>query len=92
MPPLIQTPLHSWHVAAGAKMMPFGGYDMPLQYSGIVDEHHATRNGCTLFDTCHMGEVMLRGPGAAAFLESMVSCPVASPHISRQKNPVLWKL
>lgn len=76
VPHLLHTPLHQWHLSAGAKMMPFGGYDMPLQYAGIVHEHHATRTGCALFDTCHMGEIILHGPKAIPFLETMVSCPI----------------
>ncbi len=87
--PTQRTPLYDWHLQAGAKMMPFGGYDMPLQYSGIVEEHHATRRGCTLFDTCHMGEIDITGSNSVAFLERMVSCPVATIPLHRCRYGLL---
>ncbi len=59
-------------------MGPFGGYEMPIQYAGIVAEHLACREGAVLFDTCHMGEFLISGPGAVADLETLVSCPIAS--------------
>ncbi len=71
------TPLHALHLSLGAKMAPFGGFEMPIQYEGIFREHHATRNGATLFDTCHMGEFILNGPGALGTLETLVTCPLA---------------
>ena len=49
------TCLHDKHVALGAKMSPFGGFDMPIEYSGIKDEHNAVRNACGVFDVSHMG-------------------------------------
>jgi aminomethyltransferase len=61
-----RTPLYDEHVALGAKMVPFGGWDMPLVYSGALDEHRAVRSACGLFDVSHMGEVEVRGGGAAA--------------------------
>ncbi len=73
-----QTCLHDVHVALGAHMGPFGGFSMPIQYTGIVAEHQACREGAVLFDTCHMGEFLLSGAGAVADLEKLVSCPVAS--------------
>ncbi|REJ76988.1 MAG: glycine cleavage system aminomethyltransferase GcvT [Acidobacteria bacterium] len=63
------TPLHSQHVEAGAKMVPFAGFDMPLRYSGQVEEHHAVRRAVGVFDVSHMGEIVLRGPGADAFAQ-----------------------
>lgn len=71
------TPLHELHRSLGAKMAPFGGFDMPIQYESILIEHHATRKHATLFDTCHMGEFLISGPGALATLERLVTCPVA---------------
>jgi aminomethyltransferase len=71
------TPLHALHLSLGAKMAPFGGFEMPIQYEGIFREHHATRTGATLFDTCHMGEFILQGPGALGTLETLVTCPLA---------------
>tara|TARA_Y100001956_G_scaffold81153_1_gene97986 strand:- start:3206 stop:4336 length:1131 start_codon:yes stop_codon:yes gene_type:complete len=70
---LLKTPLHSLHVEAGAKMVPFAGYDMPVQYKlGVKKEHLHTREAAGLFDVSHMGQLRLHGEGAAAFLESLV--------------------
>src|ERR1017187_7359717 len=63
--PLRTTPLHSLHRALGARMVDFGGWDMPVQYSGIIDEHHTVRNAVGVFDVSHMGEIEIRGPEAA---------------------------
>ncbi|MBN1757296.1 MAG: glycine cleavage system aminomethyltransferase GcvT [Chitinispirillaceae bacterium] len=71
-----KTPFYEKHIALGAKMAPFGGYEMPIQYKGIIAEHNATRESATLFDTCHMGEFSFRGPGVVESLERIVSCPV----------------
>ena len=67
------TPLHAHHVALGAKMMPFAGFDMPVQYSGILDEHRAVREAAGLFDVSHMGEVFVSGPDARAFVQHLVT-------------------
>ena len=64
-PALRTTPLNSVHRALGAKMVDFGGWDMPVQYSGIIDEHNAVRNAVGVFDVSHMGEIEIRGPEAA---------------------------
>ena len=68
-----RTPLYQKHVALGARMMPFGGFDMPVQYSGILDEHRAVRTAAGLFDVSHMGEVRVRGPHALAFVQHLVT-------------------
>lgn len=74
-----KTPLYDRHLALGAKMAPFGGYEMPIQYKkGIIAEHHATRQGATVFDTCHMGEFTFEGSGVVDDLEKILSCPVAT--------------
>lgn len=67
------TPLHAVHVALGAKMMPFAGFDMPVQYSGIINEHHAVREAAGLFDVSHMGEVFVRGPQAFDFVQHLIT-------------------
>jgi len=59
------TPLNSLHRALGARMVNFGGWDMPVQYSGIIDEHHAVRRAVGIFDVSHMGEIEIHGPEAA---------------------------
>ena len=62
------TCLHDKHVALGALMSPFGGFDMPIQYAGIVEEHNAVRNAVGVFDVSHMGEVHVTGPEAQKFV------------------------
>ena len=75
--PLKRTSLHGEHVALGAKMVPFGGWDMPVQYSGIIEEHQAVRQAAGLFDVSHMGEFRVRGAGAEAFVQHVVANDVA---------------
>jgi aminomethyltransferase len=78
---LLKTPLHAQHVAEGAKMVPFGGWDMPIDYSGkglgVIKEHLAVRRAAGLFDVSHMGEVDIVGSGALAFLQRVTSNDVA---------------
>ncbi len=71
--PLKTTPLHARHLAAGAKTADFGGWDMPIEYEGVVAEHTAVRSAVGLFDVSHMGKVRIHGPGAAAFLNSVLA-------------------
>jgi aminomethyltransferase len=68
-----RTPLYDRHVAAGARMVDFAGYDMPLQYSGIREEHVAVRQRAGIFDVSHMGEVTVTGPGAQDFVQRLVT-------------------
>src|SRR5437764_1603680 len=68
-PPLRRTPLHSVHRGLGAKMVDFGGWDMPVQYSGIIEEHNAVRRAVGVFDVSHMGEIEIRGPEAGKLAE-----------------------
>lgn len=63
-----KTCLHDRHLALGAQMTPFGGFDMPIQYEGIVEEHNAVRNACGVFDVSHMGEVLITGPDAERYV------------------------
>jgi len=72
-PQLKQTPLHSRHAAAGAKTADFGGWDMPIEYSGVVAEHTAVRTAVGVFDVSHMGKVRIHGPGAVAFLNDVLA-------------------
>ena len=62
--PLLKTPLNDVHRRSGAKMVDFGGWDMPVQYSGVLDEHHTVRKAVGLFDVSHMGEIEISGPQA----------------------------
>lgn len=75
--PLKRTPLFENHVSRGARMVPFGGWEMPVQYSGVTDEHHNVRAKAGLFDVSHMGEVTVRGPKALAFLQYVTSNDVS---------------
>ena len=68
-----QTPLHAAHLAAGAKMAPFAGWEMPISYEGIREEHLAVRTHAGMFDVSHMGEVEAEGPEAAEFLQRVLS-------------------
>jgi aminomethyltransferase len=68
------TPLHEQHLELGARMGEFGGWDMPIQYAGILQEHHHTRTKASVFDICHMGEFELSGPSAMADLEQLLTC------------------
>jgi aminomethyltransferase len=70
---LRRSPLHDRHLAAGAKLVPFAGWEMPVQYEGIRQEHVAVRTGAGVFDVSHMGEVETRGPAAPAFLQHVLS-------------------
>lgn len=70
---LSRSPLHDRHASLGAKFAEFGGWDMPLQYSGIVEEHNAVRTSVGVFDVSHLGKIVVRGPGAAAFVNSTLS-------------------
>lgn len=63
-----KTCLYDKHVALGALISPFGGFDMPIQYSNIVDEHQAVRQACGVFDVSHMGEVLISGPDAERYV------------------------
>ncbi len=71
--PLAVTPLHSWHVTAGARMAPFAGFQMPIQYQGIVAEHQACRSTAALFDVSHMGRLRFDGEGSAELLDHLLS-------------------
>ena len=73
MSDLKTTPLTAWHKAHGAKMAPFAGYEMPIQYEGILAEHHHTRSAASVFDICHMGEFRLKGAKARAALSKLVT-------------------
>jgi len=75
---LIKTAFYDYHVAAGAKMVPFAGYNMPVQYKGITLEHMAVRENVGLFDLSHMGEFVVRGEGALDFLQAMTTNNVAA--------------
>ena len=70
---LRRTPLYDEHVAAGGRLVPFAGWEMPVQYEGVAAEHAAVRERAGMFDVSHMGQIGTRGPDAAAFLQHVVS-------------------
>lgn len=74
---LKKTPLHDCHVALGARMVGFSGWSMPVQYSGVIDEHQTVRNAVGLFDVSHMGEVELRGPRALEVTNRIITNDVS---------------
>lgn len=74
---LKRTPLYESHLALGARLVEFGGWEMPVQYSGILEEHRAVRIHAGLFDVSHMGEFKVEGPDALAFLQHLVPNDVA---------------
>ncbi len=88
---LKRTPLHGRHEAAGAKMVPFAGWHMPVQYEGIRQEHLAVRSAAGVFDVSHMGEIETRGPGAAQLLQRLLSNDVSRIAVGGAQYSVLCK-
>lgn len=78
-----RTCLYDKHIAAGAKMVPFGGFEMPIQYSGIEDEHNAVRTACGIFDVSHMGEVDVTGPDAERYVQHIFTNDVAGAPVGK---------
>src|SRR5574344_1983031 len=70
---LKKTCLHDFHVNLGAKMSPFAGFDMPIQYSGIIDEHNAVRHAVGMFDVSHMGEIFISGSDSEKFINHIIT-------------------
>jgi aminomethyltransferase len=85
------TPLHARHAAAGAKLVPFAGWEMPVQYEGIRQEHIAVRERAGLFDVSHMGEIETSGPGAEAFLQRVLSNDVSKIAVGGSQYSVLCR-
>ena len=73
---LKKTPLYEEHLSLQAKMVGFGGWDMPLQYKGILDEYQATRRSIGIFDTSHMGEFLVEGEAGKSGLDRLVTCTI----------------
>jgi aminomethyltransferase len=86
---LKRTPLHQAHVDAGARMVPFGGWDMPVQYAGIIEEHRTVRTAVGLFDVSHMGEFEVDGPDALAVLQKLTTNDVAALEIGQVQYSLL---
>jgi aminomethyltransferase len=87
---LLTTPLNALHLEVGARMVPFAGYSMPVQYpAGLVAEHHHTRSAAGLFDVSHMGQLCLTGPDAAAAFESLMPVDVIGLGFNKQRYGLL---
>lgn len=78
-----QTCLYSRHLDLGAQISPFGGFDMPIQYEGIVEEHNAVRTACGVFDVSHMGEVNISGPDAARFVSRLFTNDISGAPVGK---------
>jgi len=78
-----RTCLYEKHVALEAKMVPFGGFEMPIQYSDIADEHNAVRHACGVFDVSHMGEVLVEGPEAEKYVQHIFTNDVAGAPVGK---------
>ena len=89
MQTLQQTPLHDRHVALGARMVPFAGWEMPVQYAGVIPEHRAVRADCGVFDVSHMGELEVEGPRAADLLQGLLSNDLARVEIGGAQYTLL---
>ena len=88
---LKRTPLYDRHVAAGARLVPFAGWEMPVQYTGIREEHMAVRTRAGVFDVSHMGEVETTGPDAEAFLQRVLSNDVTKIAIDGAQYSVMCR-
>jgi len=86
---LKRTPLYGAHVAAGARMVPFGGWEMPVQYTGIIEEHRATRSAAGIFDVSHMGEFEVEGPEALASIQALTTNDAAALAVGQVQYSVL---
>jgi len=73
MTKLLRTPMYSWHVEHGGRLVDFAGWEMPVQYDSIIQEHHATRRSIGLFDISHMGRIRFTGSGAGVFLDRILT-------------------
>ncbi|MEE8367659.1 MAG: glycine cleavage system aminomethyltransferase GcvT, partial [Thermoanaerobaculia bacterium] len=78
-----RTPLYDQHVEAGAKLIEFSGWELPVRYSGVVEEHRAVRERLGLFDVSHMGEFRVAGPGAESFLQGLTPNDVSALQVGR---------
>ena len=87
--PLKRTPLYAVHVKAGARMVPFGGWEMPVQYSGILDEHRTVRRAVGLFDISHMGEFEVTGREVLAALQALTTNDVAALEVGQVQYSLL---
>jgi aminomethyltransferase len=88
---LRRTPLYEAHAAAGAKLVPFAGWEMPVSYEGVRQEHVAVRTGCGVFDVSHMGEIRTSGPQAESLLQRLFSNDVTKLEVGGAQYSVLCR-
>jgi len=86
---LLKTPLNKIHIKSGARMVPFAGWEMPVQYSGIIDEVKSVRSNCGIFDVSHMGRLKITGASATAFLNKILSVDVSKLKTNRARYGVI---
>jgi len=86
---LATTPLDAWHRQAGAKLVPFAGYQMPIQYSSIVTEHHACRTSAALFDVSHMGRLRFDGEGSEQLLDHLLTRAVSDMSLGQVRYSLM---
>ena len=86
---LLITPLHDLHLETGARMVPFAGYSMPVQFEGVKAEHMHTRSSAGLFDVSHMGQILVEGPEAVQQLEKLIPADLKDLPINKQRYGVL---
>src|SRR5690242_18139129 len=92
-PPLLQrTPLFDRHRAAGARIVDFAGWEMPVQYTGVTEEHLAVRSSCGVFDVSHMGEIEIAGPQAPALLQRLLSNDVSAIEFDGSRGGAQYSL
>ena len=90
-PSLKHTPLYDVHVKAGARMVPFGGWEMPVQYVGILEEHRTVRGRVGLFDVSHMGELEVEGPGALAAVQRVTTNDASALEVGQLQYSLLCR-
>jgi aminomethyltransferase len=88
---MLKTALNDFHARMGAKLVDFAGWNMPLSYTSIIEEHHATRNNCTMFDVSHMGRVYVSGATACTLLDSLCTRDIASMEIGQSRYSHMCK-
>ena len=87
--PLSRTPLFALHVELGGRIVPFAGWEMPVQYTGIIEEHMAVRRTAGLFDVSHMGEARVRGRDAAKFLDGVMTNEMSTIKVGMARYTVM---
>src|SRR3954464_11974951 len=89
MQTLLRTPLYDRHLALGARLVPFAGWEMPVQYEGVIPEHRAVRENAGAFDVSHMGELEVEGPRARELLQGLLSNALARVAPGGAQYPLL---